>query len=291
MTKSIAVVCSPGIGDGLIMHIASHSLAQAGFQVTTFNDHLSGFGKWLKGYSLAKQPSQEAIEETFQHFDAIILQHDNTPKSKKIKTLKPKIFGFYGSHLVSKHGELTAHDYVCDPTKSMVLNLSLAMTKWFGLPSTENGLLPPSGLIHKKHPRRIAIHPGSSASTKNWPLEKFLQVSTFLKKQSYEPVFLSQEERPIFPSLEELASFLYESGAFLGNDSGPGHLASYLNIPSLIIGSSSKHLQLWRPGWFPPIIATPPRIASYFKWTRPHWKSFITTKKVIKQLKTNILYK
>ena len=112
MMKKIAVVCAQGMGDALIMHIASHNLAQEKIEVLTFSDHLQGFGKWLDRYSFAKQPLPIEIEETFKNFDAVILQHDNSIKAKTIKNLKIKVYGFYGSHEESKHGPLSPLDYV-----------------------------------------------------------------------------------------------------------------------------------------------------------------------------------
>ena len=289
MKEKIAVVCAPGIGDGLILHVASHNLVQMGYEVTTFNDHLEGFGKWLHGYRFAKQPELEKIEEILSHFDAVILQHDNTPKSKKVREWRGKVFGFLGSHRISKHGALSDLDYVCDPSRTMVDNIARATARWFGAATKENGLTSPAGLVHRKNLRRIAIHSTSGAAEKNWPQEKFTIVAEKLKKEGYNPVFIANRGKPLFPTLEELASFLYESGSFLGNDSGPGHIASCLKIPSLVIGKEEKQMRLWAPGWLAPEIAVPPRWSSQWRWARAKWKYFITTRNVIKKLKEKVL--
>ncbi len=288
MTK-IAVVCAPGIGDGLILHIASHNLVRMGYEVTTFHDHLVGFGKWLAGYRFAKQPDLEKIEEIFAPFDLILLQHDNSAKAKKIRALPKKVFSLYGSHRVSKHGILLECDYVCDPNRTMVDNVVKAVVQWFGAASKENGLIPLPNLIHRKYPRRVAIHSTSGAMEKNWPEKKFAAIARHLEKEGYNPIFLTQGKKNLCPTLEDLASFLYESGSFLGNDSGPGHLASYLKIPSLIIGKEEKQMRLWRPGWLLSEIAVPPLWSSRWKWTRSRWKIFITQKNIIKILKNNVL--
>lgn len=283
MTK-IAVVCSQGIGDALIMHIASHNLMKEGFDVVTFSDHLDSFGKWLPQCKAAKQPQIDQIEATFKSFDAIILQHDNTEKAIRIRNLKTKNYGFYGSHKIEKHGPLTKFDYVCNPMLCMVDNVTLAMTQWFNLNSKENGLTPISGLVHKKHPKRVIIHPSSSDPLKNWPIKRYQKIASFLDKKGYDPIFISKNDAPIFSTLEELSSFIYESGAFIGTDSGPGHLASYLQIPSIIIGTSYANLLLWRPGWLAPQVITPPRWTSRLKWARKRWKSFIPTQIVKKNI-------
>ena len=279
--KKIAVIPARGIGDSLLMHIVSHTLSLEGCDVTTFTDHLEGFGPWFSNNSFEPQTN---ILPSLQDFDSVILQHDNSLLSKTIKSSHKRVFCFYGSFNKEKHGSLTPLDYICNPKQSMRQNISSAIDQWFHLPSYENGLLPPPGLIHQKHTRRIAIHPGSSSPHKNWDLARFNTLSNLLKEEGYNPVIL-----PIFPSLASLASFIYESKAFIGNDSGPGHLASCLNIPSLIIGESHKQMLLWKPDWLPPTIATPPRPISHFKWTRPHWKRFLSPLKILKQLKTSVL--
>ncbi len=94
--------------------------------------------------------------------------------------------------------------------------------------------------------------------------EKFLKVAAWLSREGYDPVFTvapyeqSEWSGPLFPQLEDLASFLYESGAFLGNDSGTGHLASLLKIPHLII-----------PGNGPPTALVANRLANRLSRSAP----------------------
>ncbi len=297
----IAVICAPGIGDALILQIAAHQLRMHGFHVTTFSNHLPGFGNWFQGCSFARQPQLNQIEESLQEFDAVFLQHDNTPKARKIHSLPRPVYTFYGSHVVSKHGPLRlGYDFVCDQDRTMVQNVRAAVKALFRLEDAgdENGMKPPSGLVHRKHPKRVAIHPTSADPEKNWSRAKFLAVAKWLKEEGYEPAFtLPSAERlewggPELSTLEDLASFIYESGFFIGNDSGPGHIASCLKIPHLIIGRDEKQMRFWRPGWHLGEIASPPAWLPNWKGARlreTHWKKFITTKGVINKLKENVL--
>lgn len=171
----------------------------------------------------------------------------------------------------------------------MVQNVVNAAVKWCGSATSDNGLTPKKGLIHRKYPKRIAIHPSSADPKRNWPLKNFEEVAAFLQNNGFEPFFLFENEKPVFPNLEDLASFLFESGAFLGNDSGPGHLASSLKIPSLIIGKDYHHLLHWRPGWLPPVVLTPPRWITHFKAARPYWNRFISTRNVTNQLINKVI--
>lgn len=297
----IAVVCAPGIGDALILQIAAHQLRLHGFEVTTFSNHLASFGNWFQGASFARQPQLNQIEEALGSFDAILLQHDNTPKARKIHSLPRPVYTFYGSHVVSKHGPLRlGYDYVCDQERTMVQNVRAAVETLFRLDGAgvENGMKPPAGLIHRKNAKRVAIHPTSAVEEKNWSKAKFLAVAKWLKEEGYEPAFtVPAAERfewggPELLSLEDLASFIYESGYFMGNDSGPGHIASYLGIPYLIIAKDERQMRFWRPGWRPGEIAVPPAWLPNWKGARlreEHWKKFITTKGVINKLKESVL--
>jgi ADP-heptose:LPS heptosyltransferase len=293
----LAIVCASGIGDALIFHTLVPSLQKSGWETTIFSNHLASFGSWLPpNLSLAPSPTLDEIEHLFSPFDAIFLQHDNSPKAFKIQTLKIPLFSFYGSHVPAKHGPFSAEkDYVCDRNQTMVENLRRAAERFFGLKTLHSGFHPPSGLIHRHFKRRIAIHPTASSALKMWPKEKFINVAKALKMEGYDPVFtVSPKEQlewdgPLFPTLESLASFIYESGAFLGNDSGPGHLASLLNIPHLIVAGNGREQPLWKTGWHPGTCVTPPPYLMRFKLLRKHWELFVSEKSVIKNFKESAL--
>jgi len=270
----IAIVCAPGVGDALILRIVSHHLTLAGFDVGFFSPH--DFGRWF-----TPNASQDLAD-----FDAIFLQHDNSPKSKQIHALEKPIYTFYGSYRLDKHGPLRiGFDYVSDLNRSMVDNVIASLQLLFKIKaSSDNGLIVPPGLVHRRFNRRIAIHTTSGHPFRNWPHQKFLKVAHWLQTQGFEPAFLPQ-----FSSLEELLAFIYESGFFLGNDSGPGHAASCLKIPHLIIGREERHMRHWRPGWLRGEVLTPAPWVPRWKWLKTRWKHFITTKSVINRLKSNVL--
>ena len=293
----LAVVCASGIGDALIFETISHAIRSHGWDATTFSDPLSSFGRWLpENAKCAPQPSLEEIETKFAPFDAIVLQHDNSKKAFAIKSLKKPVYTFYGAFLSSKHGTFQKEkDYQCDRSKTMVENAKMALFHFFGIQAKGNGFAPPAGLIHRRFNRRIAIHPTASSKEKMWPKENFLKVAERLRKEGYEPIFtVAPHEQPewggpLFPKLEDLASFLYESHAFLGNDSGTGHLASLLKIPHLIIAGNGLQMPLWRTGWEPGSLIAPPLWLMQFKFMRKHWRHLISEGSVIKNFKKNIL--
>ena len=284
----IAVISAQGIGDALILSIASRHLQGLGHEVTTFSRHLPLFRNWLI-------PGRyEPVLKDLGSFDAIILQHDNSPLAKEIVALRPTVavYIFYTNYRTSKHGPLLeGFDFPFDETRSMVENTVQGLKVLFGGNVQKfNAIYPPPGLIFRKHPKRIVIHPTSTSEEKNWPREKFLQLAHALEKKGFEPVFsVSPQERnnwssPLFPSLGDLANFLYESGGFIGNDSGPAHL----NIPALVISGQERRAKLWRPDWGPAECLHAPRYLPNFKHfrLREHkWKQFITTRSVLNKFK------
>ncbi|MBS0625757.1 MAG: hypothetical protein JSS32_06880 [Verrucomicrobia bacterium] len=298
-----AVVCAAGIGDALILHIASHFLKRAGHDVATFTNHLQGFGKWLPDCEFRRQILPDQAETALKGFDAVIVQHDNTPKARAILALRPKmpVYTFYTNYRLSKHGPLLPeYDFPFDENRPMVENVKGALKRLFSIDAGwgENGLKPLPHLVFRKHLKRIAIHPTSTLEEKNWPREKFLRTARWLKENGYDPVFIAAPserelwDAPLFPQLEDLASFIYESGGFLGNDSGPGHIASYFGLPYLIIGKQERQMRMWRPGWHPGEVAVPPSWLPNLKGLRlrdEKWKHFITTRQIIKSLKKSVL--
>lgn len=266
------VVCSPGVGDLAILHIVSHHLKKAGCDVVTVSPHR--FGKWLQGYEFGELGST----------DAIFLQYGNTPESAKIRQ-KDNVFTFFGSYSENKHGPLKpGFDFIADLNRTMVDNIVECMKTLLKIQATsDNGFTPPKDLVHRRFPKRVAIHTTSGSPFRNWPKKKFENFAKWVADQGLEPVFLPQ-----FPTLEALTSFIYESGYFLGNDSGPGHIASCLKIPHLIIGREERHMRHWRPGWGHGAIITPPKWVPNWKGFRlreKYWSSFISTKDVINAFK------
>lgn len=272
----IAVVCAPGVGDAVILHIVSYHLALAGHEVHTVTPHR--FGRWLEGYRFGDLGDG----------DAVFLQHDNSARAEAIRRQGGVVYTFYGSHKVSKHGELRAgYDYVCDLDRTMVDNVVMALEVLFHIKATsDNGFRPPAELVHRRYQKRVVIHATSGNPSRNWPEEKFAQFAEWAESVDLEPFFLPQFDR-----LEQLISLIYESGYFFGNDSGPGHIASSLKIPNLIIGREARHMRHWRPGWGGEIITPPKWVPNWkgFRLREKKWKTFISKKNAISRFKHNVL--
>jgi len=262
-----AVLPAAGIGDGLLMQIAARHLHELGVKTVTCAKQLVGLSEWFPELEVRERVELEEV-------DGVILQHDNGLFAAKVRGMNKPVYTLFAGYVPEKHGPLKVTDAVFDRRKTMAENVAEAMHRWFpGRPlSRDNGLRPIFGLQSRKWPRRVLLHATSSLAGKNWLKSRFLALSERLKTAGFEPVFL-----PMFPTLSELAAFTYESGAFVGNDSGPGHLASNLGLPTVTVGPTAEHLALWRPGWGPNEVCHAP------KWARTKWPYFVTVSSVFKQ--------
>ncbi len=159
----------------------------------------------------------------------------------------------------------------------------------------DNGIVPLPNLTHKKFSKRIIIHPTSSNPVKNWPPHKFLALARKLKNNGFDPVFtvspneqkdwekISQHEFsvPEFPTLSDLGKFVYESGYMIGTDSGVGHLASNLDIPTITICRTGNKLFRWRPGWSKGIVIKTKHKLRFLG--KQHWHWLISAGKVYRE--------
>ena len=289
-----AVVCSKGMGDGLMMMVASHRLYLEGYSVTTFQDKIGELKSWFPNHNFEKRSTIESLDD----FDFILLQNDNTPFSYDlIKRYRDKIHLFYASYEKKKHHPLTAKDIIFDRSLPLVTNIAQGIATLLGKIDLiqDNGMTAPKELIYRKNSKRILIHPTSTTPKKTWSKDKFLNVAKKLEKKGYDAIFcLSPEEKskwkesvqaPLFPTLSELAVCIYESHFLIGNDSGTGHLASNLGIPTLIVASCPKQMALWRPGFLLGKVITPPSYIPNFKPFRlreKKWQTFISPRHILK---------
>ncbi|MBI2743685.1 MAG: hypothetical protein HYX48_07190 [Chlamydiales bacterium] len=300
--RSALVLPSRGIGDGLLMMIASQALYLAGYRVTTVHPALLELKEWFPNHNFAKE-----IPSSLEEWDLIIAENDNSPKIQNLKSEREKsrlpISIFYPTYLEKKHGALHALDQSFDPSSSFAENASRAISKLLQKEraSKDNGIRPPHHLTHRHYHERILIHPMSSSPQKNWTKERYIALACSLKKRGVSPVFIvSPEERsswlevesagfplPHFSTLSSLAEFTYESHALIGNDSLMGHLASNLGLPTTILADDPKRMQLWRPDWTPSTVITPPSWIPNPKWLRlrkNRWQQFISVSRALRSL-------
>lgn len=103
--------------------------------------------------------------------------------------------------------------------------------------------------------RYAILHPFASSIEKTWPAQRFCELARYLQLSRLEPVFLSGENddtsafaahRVFRGTLAEAKAALSGAALFVGNDSGPAHLAAAFGIPSVVIFGPSKPA-IWGP--------------------------------------------
>ncbi|HXE12045.1 MAG TPA: glycosyltransferase family 9 protein [Bryobacteraceae bacterium] len=103
--------------------------------------------------------------------------------------------------------------------------------------------------------RYALLHPFASSPDKVWPAERFCELARYLNLWNIEPVFLAGAEDDVSPfrdfrvirgSLTEVKALLSGAMLFVGNDSGPAHMAAAFGLPTAVLFGPSKPV-IWGP--------------------------------------------
>ncbi|MBI4471962.1 MAG: glycosyltransferase family 9 protein [Acidobacteria bacterium] len=147
---------------------------------------------------------------------------------------------------------------------------TLELLRWLGLKSSE---APP--LRYEVHPREakrieekflgrpyVVIHPASIMATKRWDAKRYAEVARDLASRKFTIVVTSgpgeescaadvAKEVPgtvilLGLTIPELAELIRGASLYIGNDSGPMHLAAAVGTPTVAVWGSSDSRR-WRP--------------------------------------------
>lgn len=162
-------------------------------------------------------------------------------------------YNFLYSHKIPRAQEILGNDR---PVQSAE-HLASAMF-WLGVPRTE---IPRAKLVapgpHPDLGPYVVIHPFASAPDKTWAAERFVAVATHLREACcLEPVFLAGPEDDPSPfsgfqvwrnaPLTDVKSLMSGASLFVGNDSGPAHVAAALGVPVVVLFGASDSI-VWAP--------------------------------------------
>ena len=122
------------------------------------------------------------------------------------------------------------------------------------------------GLGSQTSPRGpIVIHPGGGAPKKCWPAERDIELAERLRAAGRSVrVLLGEVELARWPvelihrfraaaevqtpeRLVDLVTQISPASTFIGNDSGPGHLAGILGVPTLSLFGEASKVERWKP--------------------------------------------
>ena len=137
-----------------------------------------------------------------------------------------------------------------------VEHLSSAMF-YLGVPDRE---IPRAGLFPVVPPPPVdkpfcVFHPLASQPAKTWPAGSFVEVARSIQRELH-PVFVGAAGDDLTPfseftclrgnSLEQVKSLLANAALFVGNDSGPAHMAAAFGVPVVVLFGPSDS-NVWYP--------------------------------------------
>ena len=105
----------------------------------------------------------------------------------------------------------------------------------------------------------ILIHTGAGQPVRVWPLDRFRKLVARLRQANYRSqVACDPDQREWWleagesgtampRTVAELLAFIDRAGVFIGNDSGPGHLAAFCGVPTFTLFGAQL------PEWFAPL--------------------------------------
>lgn len=103
--------------------------------------------------------------------------------------------------------------------------------------------------------RYAVLHPFASEPSKQWPADRFCEIARYLKLWHIKPVFLAGPGDDAAPfqshqvwrgDLEAAKTLLSKAAFFIGNDSGPAHMAAAFGRPTVVLFGTSNPA-IWSP--------------------------------------------
>jgi len=119
---------------------------------------------------------------------------------------------------------------------------TLARALKLDVPARDNLPLPPF-----RNSNVVMIHTGAGQAIRVWPLERYRQLVARLREKKFPVIVICDTEQRdwwlrkgevavVTPkTVSELIAILAQVGFFIGNDSGPGHLAALCGVPTFTI--------------------------------------------------------
>jgi heptosyltransferase-3 len=127
---------------------------------------------------------------------------------------------------------------------------------WLGVPLSE---IPRAKLIAgmpPSYPPYVVLHPFAATAEKTWPAERFIAAADKMQAAGLLPVIVAgpADDATAFskfqvlrkPPLSELKSLMSGADLFIGNDSGPAHVAAAFGIPVVVLFGPSDPVT-WAP--------------------------------------------
>ncbi|MGF6242031.1 ADP-heptose:LPS heptosyltransferase [Paraburkholderia sp. GAS38] len=277
---SIAVVMPTAIGDTLLMMVLVNNLIRNGYRLTVFSWVVKDLADWFPGIDVRSECEQQAAAGQFE----LVIQLRATPCGKALAAS-------------GEVCEIVGFDAFQVPGHMIDMIVAVARDE-FGLAdiTRHNGITVPNWIRFRAYERRVAIHPTGSHIEKMWPRKKFVALAQKLVQRDFQPTLLvapcerqtwlmdkdAAQRLHSFERLADVAAWIAESGWFIGNDSGLGHLASALGVPTLSLFMRRGIARTWRPNWGRGAIVLPYNLFVVGALKERYWKLALTGSSVLR---------
>jgi len=280
--NTVAILMAPRLGDTLLMMTLAHNLAINGRRVTIFGDYAHQMRDWFPALDIRPELPESQAAQALSEYDCVAQMHVRWPYALHDHVQR---YFYYDAHVVVTGKGFVKLTQIRDYCRD---RLGLANS------DVRNGLVPLAGLRHRQYSRRVAVHPTSTNAQRCWAPSHFVELGLRLKRAGYDPVYilawhereqwqcLEQSGLAVFQprSLSDVAKFIHECGWFIGNESGVGHLASNLGIPTLTVTGRPTRTRAWRPAWSPSRIVYPAYIPGG-RWRDRLWRRWLRPTQVL----------
>jgi ADP-heptose:LPS heptosyltransferase len=130
----------------------------------------------------------------------------------------------------------------------------MARALGFELPRREKLVMP-----QQRPAGQILVHTGAGQPVRVWPLERYRNLVERLREKHFSVQVACDPEQQAWwlaagekslaapQTVAQLLSLVDRAGAFIGNDSGPGHLAAFCGVPTFTLFGPQL------PEWFAPL--------------------------------------
>jgi ADP-heptose:LPS heptosyltransferase len=117
--------------------------------------------------------------------------------------------------------------------------------------------VPPLEIVARPHENQILVHTGAAQAVRVWPLSKYRDLLQRMRDAGGSTILVCDPnqvvewqavgEKPVVPQrISEYLEALRRSAVFVGNDSGPAHIAALKGVPTFTIFGPQL------PEWFRP---------------------------------------
>lgn len=188
------------------------------------NFHGGSRSLWMTGASLAK------VRAGFGHHGGAWLYNAPIPRAQEI-------FGEERTVHTAEH--LASAMFYLGVARTEIPRARLSADRWIEAPE-----------------RYAVVHPFASAAHKQWPAERFVEAMKSLERDwQLTPIVIGAPGddfsafggfRCVAGPLEQTKQILVGAKFFLGNDSGPAHMAAAFGVPVTVLYGSSDPI-VWAP--------------------------------------------